>query len=119
MINLPPLKGFRKTKRQEMTPAEAKLWAALKSRPLGGRKFTRQHSIGPYVLDFYCPEESLAVELDGAHHSTLGAEAYDHERALFRAYFGVKVLRFENKWVYNQSESVLAAIQEAFGWNQA
>ena len=60
------LKLRRRRLRNAATPAERALWLMLKGRQLGGRKFRRQHSIGPYIVDFYCPGERLIVELDGA-----------------------------------------------------
>jgi methylmalonyl-CoA mutase cobalamin-binding domain/chain len=114
--NLPELKSFRKQLRSEMTPAEVRLWQNLKSKNLGGRKFRRQHSVGPYILDFYCPSESLAIELDGEVHNTITAAHNDHERTLFLEHFGIKVLRFENRLVFELLEPVLDSIKEEFGW---
>ncbi len=62
------LKENRKMLRSNLTPAEAELWKHLKSSQLYGRKFRRQHSIGNFILDFYCPSEKLAIELDGQIH---------------------------------------------------
>ncbi len=114
--NIPELRTFRKALRNHLTPAEAKLWIHLKQSQLDGRKFRRQHSIGNYILDFYCPAERLAVELDGAVHDSVSAQEYDHERDQFLACFGIKVLRFENKWVFQQTEAVLTHIKNHFGW---
>jgi very-short-patch-repair endonuclease len=113
--NLPRLRAFRKELRNNPTPAEAKLWTFLKQSQLDGRKFRRQHSVGGYILDFYCPTESLAVELDGAVHDSLSAQEYDHERDLFMNSSGIKVLRFENKLVFQELEAVLMEIQNHFG----
>ena len=66
--NLPYLKTFRKELRNNLTPAEAKFWKIVQNKNLEGRKFRRQHSVGNYILDFYCPSEKLAVELDGEVH---------------------------------------------------
>jgi len=115
--NLPTLRTFRKALRNKLTPAEAKLWTLLKGSQLAERKFRRQHSVGPYILDFYCPSERLAVELDGAVHDSAEAQAYDRERDLFLEQFGIKVLRFENKLVFQQAEGVLMEIQRCFGWH--
>ena len=60
--NIRPLKKNRKQLRNRLTPAEAKLWSLLKNSQLEKRKFRRQHSVGPYVLDFYCPSERLCIE---------------------------------------------------------
>ena len=81
--NLPKLKMFRKELRNHLTPAEAKLWDSLKKSQLDGRKFRRQHSVGPFILDFYCPAEHLAIELDGQVHLALDAQEYDKERISF------------------------------------
>ncbi|MBT8319810.1 MAG: DUF559 domain-containing protein, partial [Gramella sp.] len=62
------LERFRKKLRKSLTPAEATLWKHLQNRKLKGRKFRRQHSIVNYIIDFYCPEERLAIELDGQGH---------------------------------------------------
>lgn len=116
--NLPHLKTFRKVLRNNMTPAEASLWKVLKGKQLAGRKFRRQHSVGNYILDFYCPSERLAVELDGQGHYEEEQLVYDRERDLFLEHFGIKVLRFENKWVYENTAGLIQAIQDAFGWKE-
>lgn len=117
--NLPALRTFRKTLRNHLTPAEAKLWTYLQRSKLAGRKFRRQHSVGRYILDFYCPAERLAIELDGAVHDSETAQQYDEERDLFLRHCGIRVLRFENKWVFLQPDEVLAEIAKHFGWQEA
>ena len=112
----PYLKTFRTELRKNLTPAEASLWKVLKRSQLEGRKFRRQHSIGNYILDFYCPAERLAVELDGQVHKSERAELYDHERKLFLNYYGILVLRFENFLVFDELEYVLGNIRYWFGW---
>ena len=115
--NLPYLKSIRKELRNNLTPAEAALWKMLKNRQLDGRKFRRQHSIGKYILDFYCPSEKLAIELDGEVHFQISWQEYDFERDLFLKEFGVKVLRFENKMVFEKTNAVLEALRNDYGWN--
>jgi len=100
--NHPDLKTFRRHLRNQLTPAEAKLWDYLKGRKLENRKFRRQHSVGPFILDFYCPVERLGIELDGQPHFTAEAVEYDHERDIFLAFYGIRVLRFENHFVFNR-----------------
>ena len=73
----------RKSLRKKLTAAEATLWNLLKGKQLEGRKFRRQHSVGKYILDFYCPSERLAIELDGEHHFTDDGLAYDEKRTIF------------------------------------
>lgn len=112
--NLPQLKQLRKELRSNLTPAEAALWKALQRSQLEGRKFRRQHSFGNYILDFYCAQEKLAVELDGKpHFSDAGFEA-DQERTEFLEIYGIRVLRFENKEVFENLEGVLQEIRIAF-----
>ncbi|HEX6124608.1 MAG TPA: endonuclease domain-containing protein [Pyrinomonadaceae bacterium] len=116
--NLPTLRTFRKTLRSNLTPAEARLWSMLKNSQLEGRKFRRQHSFCGYILDFYCPSEKLGIELDGEVHVNERAAEYDYERRLFLKYFGIRILRFENKYVFEESVAVLDRIRESFGWEK-
>jgi very-short-patch-repair endonuclease len=117
--SLPKLQTFRTELRQHLTPAEATLWKYLQGSKLEGRKFRRQHSVGNYILDFYCPTERLGIELDGEVHNSDQAMAYDHERKLFLKAFDIKVLRFENKFVFDEIEWVLHRIKTEFGWYES
>ena len=101
----------RRRKLRRNTPAETYLWHSLRRSQLDGKKFRRQHGIGPYIVDFYCPECRVIVELDGAgHFDPLGLKK-DDERSRFLSRFGVQVIRFENKQVLRDRESVLEAIR--------
>ena len=104
----------RRRLRNHGTPAEAALWLLLRGRALGGRKFRRQHSVGPYVLDFYCPSERLAVELDGPAHDDDERYAYDAERSSYLASARIRVIRFQNPDVITRPDDVLAAIAAHF-----
>ena len=104
------LEGHRRTLRKNLTPAEAALWKRLKNRQLGGRRFRRQYSVGPYILDFYCPAEKLAVELDGEVHFNPLRREYDEERDVFLGQQGIQTVRFENREVFEDPEQVLDAI---------
>jgi very-short-patch-repair endonuclease len=99
-----------------LTPAEAAFWKIVKNSNLDGRKFRRQHSVGKYVLDFYCPAEKLGVELDGEGHYNALQEIYDAERKKFLRYFGIKVIRFENKMVFEEPIWVIERVRANFGW---
>ena len=112
--NLPQKKEDRRTLRNSLTPAEATLWKALKNGQIAGRKFRRQHSIGTYVLDFYCPEERLAVELDGAGHFTASGNLHDATRTDYLETLGIRVLRFENKLIWTGLDSILQSIESSF-----
>ena len=68
LFNKTKFKNFRKHLRNNFTPAEATLWQYLKNKQINGRRFRRQFGVDKYVLDFYCPAENLAVELDGEDH---------------------------------------------------
>ena len=107
---------FRAKLRRNLTPAEAALWNCLKGSQLDGRKFRRQYGLGKYVLDFYCPSERLAVELDGSTHFGVADVHYDNERRRFIEHFGIKVIRFDNKLVFKETVWVLDTIRAEFGW---
>ena len=96
--------------RGNLTTAEAALWKRLQRRQLRGRKFRRQHGVGPYIVDFFCPEERLAVELDGAAHDHATAYAKDRAREEFLVRTGIRVVRFENHEVLENMEGVLMGI---------
>ena len=112
--NLPYLKQTRKLLRNNSTSAEATLWNYLKNSQLEGRKFRRQHSIENYILDFYCPSEKINIELDGAHHFTDEGAEKDKLRDEFLNRLGIKVLRIENKEVFNNLEGILEMIKSNF-----
>ena len=108
------MKALRRDLRSHATPAEAALWRVLQRSQLEGRKFRRQHSIGRYVVDFYCPAERLAVELDGSVHDDPARNAYDLGRGGALGALGVRVLRFENREVLRALEVVARAIAAHF-----
>ena len=112
--NLKALENNRKQLRNNLTPAEAALWKMLQNSQLEGRKFRRQHSVGNYILDFYCPSERLCIELDGAYHFTEQGASYDQERTHFLNRHNIRVIRFENKDVFEQTDYVLQTIGECF-----
>ena len=109
--NKKELKQYRKDLRNHLTPAEAKLWTYLQKSQTG-QKFRRQHSVGSYILDFYCPQSKLAVELDGYHHFTTEGKHYDERRDSFLLRLGIRVLRFENEDVFNKLPDLLRIISE-------
>ncbi|WP_225035545.1 endonuclease domain-containing protein [Winogradskyella sp. SM1960] len=108
------LKEYRRVLRKNLTPAEAFLWKHLKSRQLSNRKFQRQHSIGYYIVDFYCAAEKLIIELDGEVHNNHKTQDYDNKRTLYLENLGYKVIRFENKMVFENLPSVLGEISDSF-----
>ena len=104
------LKFLRRDLRTFGTQHEATLWLILKNRQVGGARFRRQFSVGPYVLDFYCPELKLCIELDGADHFTAEGAAHDEVRTAYLAGEGIEVLRFENRDLFEKQTFVLNAI---------
>ena len=106
------LKTRRKELRNNSTPAEIELWSMLKHSNLGGYKFRRQLSVGSYILDFYCPSEKLAVELDGDSHFTDAAIEYDDVRTAYLNALNIKVVRFLNTDVYDNLNDVCERILE-------
>lgn len=110
-FNKPGLKPFRRKLRSNLTPSEAKLWTLLKGKQLEGYKFRRQYSVDNYVLDFYCPKARLGIELDGAGHFTAAGMEYDEERTQHIMQYNIRIIRFENKEVFEQPEAVLEKIK--------
>ncbi|MGB4812121.1 MAG: DNA methyltransferase [Methylophilaceae bacterium] len=101
---------FIRSLRANQTDAENLMWALLRDRRLANAKFRRQHPVGKYVLDFYCHEAKLAIELDGSQHLE---SAHDQVRDAYLQQQGITVLRYWNNDVLNRTESVL---EDA--WNQ-
>jgi len=113
VFNSPLKKGRRKELRNAGTAAEVVLWTKLQKRQVLGKKFRRQQSVGPYIVDFFCPECGLIVELDGAPHFGFFSDQYDAERTRYFEGLGLMVIRFENKYVHRGIEGVLEQIREA------
>jgi very-short-patch-repair endonuclease len=98
--------------RKEMTPAEKKLWQALRGNQLDGLYFRRQHAIGSYIVDFISVHKKLIIEVDGASH--LDQEEYDKERTRwFEEEKGYRVIRFTNTEILRNINEVLEAIRNA------
>ena len=113
----PPLDAeilsFARRLRQRHTDAERLMWELLRDRRFCGFKFRRQHPCGRYILDFYCHEAKLAIELDGGQHNTDAARRTDEKRSAFLADEKIDVLRFWNHEVLGETEAVLEAIHTA------
>jgi very-short-patch-repair endonuclease len=104
----PEIEAAARRMRRNMTPAEKKLWEALRGKQLGGLKFRAQHPVGPFILDFYCPACRLAVELDGGVHED--QTAHDEARTQQLNDYGYNVIRFRNEEVLGDLPSVLERI---------
>jgi very-short-patch-repair endonuclease len=106
------LKPYRKYLRNHSSAAEATLWNILKNRNVCNLKFRRQHSVCNFILDFYCPELKLAIELDGEYHADPGVITYDTEREEVLKKFSIQVLRYENRWVYEYPDVIIQDITD-------
>jgi phosphoribosylformylglycinamidine synthase subunit PurQ / glutaminase len=96
--------------RQRPTPAEDKLWEALRGRRLAGLKFRRQHPFGPFVLDMFCVEHQLVIEVDGSIHRKPEQTIYDAARTEYLMERGLHLLRFTNDEVEHHLPKVLNRI---------
>lgn len=112
IYNLQKFKDRRKDLRKNSTPQEIILWARLRRDQLGVT-FRRQHSIGPYIADFYCAEKKLVIEIDGNQH--LENKEYDAERTNYFNVLGIRELRFWNNEVNTNIEGVVMRIEEEMG----
>jgi very-short-patch-repair endonuclease len=112
LSNKKELEGFRKTLRNRSTSAEATLWKHLKNSQLAGRKFRRQHSLGNYIVDFYCSSAKLIIELDGNQHGDYVQIAKDKDRDEYLEASGYKILRFENRFIFQDIEYVIETIKK-------
>ena len=98
--------------RKTSPPAEAKLWEQLRNRQLEGYKFTRQATIGPYIVDFLCREKKLAIELDGWTHSTPEEMRHDQRRTEFLNVEGYRVVRYYNSESLEGMDELVTLILE-------
>lgn len=106
----------RKQRRQELrrlaAPTEYYFWSFLCRSQVEGLKFRRQYGVGPFVIDFYCPEFRLAVELDGETHESLETRHYDKQRTAFLETHNILVIRFQNSDVLEDIDSVLDMLRK-------
>ena len=105
-------KILRKTLRNNSTVAECVLWKRLSGRKVDGLKFRRQHGCGAYVMDFFCPELSLCIEIDGGYHNLMEVARYDTVRTGFLREHGITVLRFDNDTVFHNIDYIIDCIRE-------
>jgi very-short-patch-repair endonuclease len=113
LFNLYEQRSVRASLRHNSTEAETTLWQHLRNRRLAGAKFRRQYGIGQFVVDFYCNESRLVVELDGSIHDPDEQRAYDATRQQILVDIGCHVLRFTNDDVLTYTDHVLRKIADA------
>lgn len=95
---------FARRLREDQTPAESKLWHIIRNRQIGGYKFRRQQPIGQYIVDFYCSQSQLVIEIDGDTHAD--QIEYDQARTKWLAKEGYKLIRFTNSDIHANLENV-------------
>jgi very-short-patch-repair endonuclease len=112
----PSLRAHARAMRKEPTRAEDRIWAWLRNRRFAGMKFRRQVPIGRYIVDFYCVELKLAIELDGSQHQAVWMVDYDSERTRYLISHGIQLLRIPNELLIRDSilvgEQISAIITE-------
>jgi very-short-patch-repair endonuclease len=108
------IKDRARALRRDATLPERSLWGLLRDRRLSGFKFRRQHVVGPYIVDFYCPADHLVIELDGRSHDDRATTDRERE-AYLKNREGLRVLRIANDDVLDDPEAVLVAVLRALG----
>jgi very-short-patch-repair endonuclease len=106
------LKKFARELRSNQTEAETFLWLKLRKRQVKNCRFYRQRIICNYIVDFYCPDAKLVIEIDGGQHYSEPGMAKDAERDCYLADLGLTVLRISAREVFENTEGVLESIYE-------
>lgn len=98
--------------RSEMTRPERLVWSRIRAKQFEALKFRRQHGIGPYIVDFYCPERGVVIEIDGDVHAGESEAARDQRRESYLRSLGLQVIRYMNDDVLNRLDAVLEDLWE-------
>ncbi|EAZ82428.1 endonuclease domain-containing protein [Algoriphagus machipongonensis] len=103
---------FRRAKelRMKLTPSENILWERIRANRLNDLHFRRQHPVSKYILDFYCHQYRLGIELDGEIHNKIDQKARDVAREEDLKALGIHILRFKNSFVIQETDEVLKLI---------
>jgi very-short-patch-repair endonuclease len=109
------IQQFAKENRKTLTPTESLFWNMVRDRRLAGYKFYRQRPVATYILDFYCPELKLAVEIDGPIHERDDRRKHDQFRDQVLFEQGIQVIRFTNEQVEKNPDDCLNKIREFAG----
>jgi len=107
----PNKRELKRQLRAEMTPAERILWSELRAKQFLGLKFRRQHGIGPFVVDFFCPENRLVIEVDGDVHDESEQKIHDGERTKYLVELGLSVVRYRNEDILLNFDRVLLDLE--------
>lgn len=110
IFNSKKTKAQRRHLRNNLTEAESRLWSKLKGRQVFDYKFRRQHGIGNYIVDFYCPKLKLVIEVDGESHLSQKEIKHDIKRDKYLGDLGITVFRFNNQQIYDNLDGVLTEI---------
>jgi very-short-patch-repair endonuclease len=113
------MKRHARAMRHEPTRAENRLWSWLRDRRFDELKFRRQVPVGPYILDFYCAERQLAIEVDGRQHEQPDMIDYDSERSAYLQQQGIYVLRIPNEVLVKDAQMVAEMIRWAIAQSRA
>lgn len=103
---------FAQQMRKEPTKAESILWTYLSGKQMQGLKFRRQHPLDNFILDFYCHEIKLSIEVDGEIHQNEMQATYDKERTKYLQDKGINELRFKNETIINRITDALNEIEK-------
>ncbi len=104
------LKEFSRKLRKNMTDAEKLIWSKIRDNQLKEKRFYSQKIIDNYIVDFYCPKANLIIELDGGQHYEPENREKDRARDAYSANNGLKVLRFSDKEVFNNTSGIIEKI---------
>ena len=111
-FNRTSVKEKRRSLRRRQTLAEEIVWQNVRNRKMLGYKFRRQYSVDQFIIDFYCPELKLAVEIDGSVHDTSEAKMYDVSRQKHIETFGICFIRIRNEEIVGDANKAFAKIEE-------
>jgi len=111
LFNQTKYKHFRRGLRNNLTIGEKLLWIELKGSKLLGLKFRRQYSVNKYVMDFFCTELKLGIEIDGISHNQIDSQEKDNERTKYLNSEGIRIIRFKDSEVIENIEKVLQEIK--------
>jgi len=112
IFNVKENKEKRRMSRNSPTKPESIFWGRVKGRQISNCKFRRQHGIGNYIVDFYCPEVKLAIEIDGESHYKKRAVEYDKRRTKYIESLGIKLIRFTNDDIMKNIDGAMRTIMD-------
>ena len=104
------LKKYSRQLRKDMTDAEKVLWSKIRGKQLKECQFYRQKPIGNFIVDFYCQKANIVIELDGGQHYNAEGKTKDTQRDTYMEDMGLRVLRFSDRDIFKNLESVIEKI---------